>query len=76
MVGPVQERHARELAGAKLVARMEHIADLQRALLPLTPAPDRAALESAAASVPEQTHRQSVAGPEGDEQRSRWWRRR
>jgi hypothetical protein len=88
------ERHARALAEAeakhlrdRLDERAEHIADLQRALKALTPAPERAAIPqpsppATAPAAPVSAPPPAPAVPGDDEQqgpaagRRRWWSRR
>jgi hypothetical protein len=80
------ERHGRELAEAReehlrsqLAARGEHIADLQRALAALMPAPERTELlASTKPVVPGQGHHPAPvtedSEPAGEESpRRRWW---
>ncbi|MFJ9743138.1 hypothetical protein [Streptomyces sp. NPDC101166] len=94
----IQERHARALAEAearhleeRLAERAVHIADLQRALAALTPAPERAAIPqpappATAPAVPAPAPAAAPAAPEtatadhnGHQEqgeRRRWWPRR
>ncbi|GAA2913001.1 helix-turn-helix domain-containing protein [Streptomyces mexicanus] len=86
-----EERHARAMAQAeaehlkeRLRERSDHIADLQRALAALTPAPERAAIPqptapTAAPAVPvpaPAAQETTGARTNGQEQRRRWWSRR
>ncbi|MEU4878788.1 helix-turn-helix domain-containing protein [Streptomyces sp. NPDC021608] len=90
-----QEQHARALAEAearhlkeRLNERAVHIADLQRALAALTPAPERAAIPqpapamdpavSAPAMAPAASETAAAGPSHGQEhgERRRWWSRR
>ncbi|MEU2476069.1 helix-turn-helix domain-containing protein [Streptomyces sp. NPDC012842] len=75
LLAQAEAQHLRE----QLAARGEHIADLQRALKALMPAPERPVL--AQPSVPGQAQPEggSAGGLEGEQEsgggRRRWWRR-
>lgn len=78
-----EAEHGRQLAQAEaeqlraqLDAKGEHIADLQRALAALMPAPERSALAQPSAPAAADGRPSDAPKPsEADHRRRRWWRR-